>query len=406
MLLPLLALLHADLSFTVTIDAGKLDRRNEAVRIPLVAPDGTNYTASLSAGGKDVPVALVGPGLLAGKPGAGKRLLEAWFVLDRLDAGKSLTLTLALSEAKAPPAADAGLRWTRESATATLVNGPKATPVLRYEMPKLDETSAMTRENTFKVFHQVFDDGKMITKGPGGKFTHHRGLFYGFMKASYGKNTVDIWHCKGQTHQAHDRILDETPANPVIGRHLVAVGWNGVGGKTFATELRELAAVPLPGGTLIDFASRLTPKGEDVKLDGDPQHAGFHFRASNEVADRTTKETYFVRPDGVGKKGTEVNWPGNKKHADLPWLGMSFVVGDQRYTVGYLDHPDNPKEARYSERTYGRFGSYFVTTVKQDAPLVVRYRVWVQKGEMKPEELAALAKAFVDPVKVTAKAKE
>ena len=33
---------------------------------------------------------------------------------------------------------------------------------------------------------------------------------------------------------------------------------------------------------------------------------------------------------------------------------MSFVLDGKRYSVVYLDHPDNPKEARQSERTYGR----------------------------------------------------
>ena len=55
-------------------------------------------------------------------------------------------------------------------------------------------------------------------------------------------------------------------------------------------------------------------------------------------------------------------------HADLPWNAMSFVLGGQRYTVAYLDHPNNPKEARYSERNYGRFGSYFEREVTAQAP--------------------------------------
>ena len=46
--------------------------------------------------------------------------------------------------------------------------------------------------------------------------------------------------------------------------------------------------------------------------------------------------------------------------------------------------------------------SYFVTDVTPDKPLKVRYRVWVQPGEMTGEQCAALSKAFVDPPKVTA----
>jgi hypothetical protein len=82
---------------------------------------------------------------------------------------------------------------------------------------------------------------------------------------------------------------------------------------------------------------------------------------------------------------------------------MSFVLGGQRFTMAYLDHPDNPKEARYSERDYGRFGSYFVTEVTKDMPLTVRYRLWLQEGQMKGDDVAALDDAFVKPVTVTIK---
>ena len=82
---------------------------------------------------------------------------------------------------------------------------------------------------------------------------------------------------------------------------------------------------------------------------------------------------------------------------------MSFVVGGKRYTAAYLDRPTNPKEARFSERTYGRVGSYFVTTVTKEKPLVVAYRVWLQEGEMTPAEIAARSRAFVEPVTVTVK---
>ena len=69
---------------------------------------------------------------------------------------------------------------------------------------------------------------------------------------------------------------------------------------------------------------------------------------------------------------------------------MSFVLGGKRYTVAYLDDPGNPKEARFSEREYGRFGSYFEYTIEQDKPLTVNYRLWLQEGLMQPEEVAAL----------------
>ena len=78
---------------------------------------------------------------------------------------------------------------------------------------------------------------------------------------------------------------------------------------------------------------------------------------------------------------------------------MSFVVERVRYTAVYLDHPENPKPGRYSERDYGRFGSYFVAEATAEKPLEIRYRIWVQEGEMTVDQCTALADQFVMPAK-------
>src|SRR5687768_13748326 len=62
-------------------------------------------------------------------------------------------------------------------------------PVYRH-MNKFDPADF---ENTYKPFYHVYDfhgDG-FITKGAGGKYPHHRGLFLGF-KTPHG----DFWHCR------------------------------------------------------------------------------------------------------------------------------------------------------------------------------------------------------------------
>ena len=150
-------------------------------------------------------------------------------------------------------------------------------------------------------------------------------------------------------------------------------------------------------GRLIEFASRVTTDRDLVRLDGDPQHAGFHFRAAAEV-EKTKDDTYFLRPDGQGDKGQEKNWEPKTKDGpkNLPWNAMSFLVGGKRHTALYLDHPDNPKEARQSERTYGRIGTYFEYDLTKDKPLAVHYRLWVQNGEMTVAQCEAMSQAFVN----------
>ena len=85
----------------------------------------------------------------------------------------------------------------------------------------------------------------------------------------------------------------------------------------------------------------------------------------------------------------------------MPFNAMSFAIDGKRYTAVYLDHPDNPKEARYSERTYGRFGCYFEYEMEEGRELEVNYRVWLQEGEMTVDEAAALRADFAEPMLVS-----
>ena len=218
---------------------------------------------------------------------------------------------------------------------------------------------------TFAVFHHVLDpkDGKtVLTNGAGltsdktQLYPHHRGLFFGFNKISYGDQQCDVWHGHSGEFQAHEKLLEQT-ATPLFGAHTVLIGWHGKDGKKFAEERRELTAYNLPDGTLIDFASVLSTDQAKVHLDGDPQHAGFHFRACQDV-NKNKAETYYVRPDGVGKKGRlATGIPKPERSSESSWDAMSFLVKGKRYTVLYMDHPGNPKEARDSERDYGRLAA-------------------------------------------------
>jgi hypothetical protein len=289
-----------------------------------------------------------------------------------------------------------------------LYNGNSA---IRYMYESIDQSSLERREATMKPYHLVWSpDGKtLLTKGPGGLFPHHRGLFYGFNKITYGDgHQADTWHCRQGEWQSHEKQVDQS-ADGNSASHRVAIDWHGRDGKVFAREERELAVESGQNGPTdgwqIDFASSLVPAdGFDViHFDGDPQHAGFQFRASQEVPDKTAKQTYYLRPDGKGKEGETRNWdhtkpdaPGNKQSENLPWNALSVVIDDERYTVVYLDHPDNPKPSRYSERDYGRFGSYFVADATKDKPLDIKYRVWVQPGEMTVKQCEKLHSDFVN----------
>ncbi len=300
----------------------------------------------------------------------------------------------------------------------------KSVPYLRYMDRPYDASSPSAREKSYKVFHHLYDPAgkRFVTNGGFTNdnitdpkkllFPHHRGIMYGFNKCSYGpdlKTQADTWHCPPPSsdpkkkvptaHVAHEKTLS-TETGPVLGRHRVLLGWYGAGDKPFAQEERELTVYNLNGGTLVEFASRLKTTGGKVKIDGDPQHAGFQFRAANDVADNGKKMTYFLHPDGSkGDMGKERNWPQDKEMVDLPWYAVSFVLDDQRFTTCYLNHPSNPKETRFSERYYARIGGYFQQDITEERPLVVNYRLWLQNGEMTQEQAASLRTAFAAPPK-------
>lgn len=279
-------------------------------------------------------------------------------------------------------------------------------PVMRYMYEALDRSSDERIGETYKVFHHVYDPSgaRYVTKGPGGLFPHHRGLFFGFNRISYGDGQqADIWHCRHGEHQAHREFVSEE-AGPVLGRQKLAIDWHGRDDHVFATETRELTAYNTDGGILIEFATVLESKVGKVRLDGDPQHAGFQFRGSQDIPDKTRHLTYYVRPDGKGEPGAFRNWsakknesPQNLMHIDLPWLALHFVLDDTLYTCCYLDHPGNPKPARFSERDYGRFGSYFEYDLDEDHPLKLNYRIWLQEGEMTVDEITDISSGFVAP---------
>lgn len=278
--------------------------------------------------------------------------------------------------------------------------------IARYMYEAIDESTPERREETYKPYCHIFkwwSKDNFVTKGAGGKFTHHRGIYYGFSRISYvdeigtRHDKVDTWHCR-MAHQVHreflDKKIDEDSAS-----FTALIDWVGNDGETFAEEKRTMTFSMKGSDVVVDFTSTLTPTVPELRLDGDPQHAGFQFRANNSVAEDTAKQTYYIRPDsGIGEPGKTINWSAKNDTPatrDVPWKGICFLLEDKPYSVAYLDHPDNPKPARYSERDYGRFGSYFVKDLTPEEPLTVNYRLVIRSGRMEPEEIDSLHDEFL-----------
>ena len=226
-----------------------------------------------------------------------------------------------------------------------------------------------------------------LTKGPGGLFPHHRGIFIGWNRIQHGGKTHDLWHVRN-TSQVHDRFI-RTTADTQGGIVSSMVRWIGVDGEPILIEARTHRVLRDEDAyALIDFTSQLTASNGPVKLDGDPEHAGVQFRPSQQVAENKSA-TYTFHADGIDPR----------KDLDLPWVAVTFRLGDQAWTVQQMSHPDNPPGARWSAyRDYGRFGPFPVIEIPNGESRTLRYRFRITPGPAPPRtELAAAYEKYASP---------
>jgi hypothetical protein len=229
---------------------------------------------------------------------------------------------------------------------------------------------------TYKTYLHVFDtEGKApITKGDGGLYTHHRGIFIGWMKLSCNGKLYDRWHMKGGEQIHRKFTVQEADATHATFTSLV--DWTDENGRPLVTEERTMTfrRVPAPVYQSIDFSSKIAAVAGDVELNGDPEHAGVQFRPSDEV-----RKTTYVFP------GQNVD---PKEARDLSWIAETIGIKGKLYSVIALNHPDNPKDMKISaHRPYGRFGYFPKTSIKKGESCTFKYRFLVAEGEMLPAEV-------------------
>jgi len=226
---------------------------------------------------------------------------------------------------------------------------------------------------TYQPYLHVFDaEGKApITKGAGGQFTHHRGIFIGWSRLTVDGQKYDRWHMKGG-EIVHKKFLDRR-AGGGSARIVSQTHWNDEAGAPLIREGRTMVFTPGPkqARLIVDCTFKLTAVKADVFLDGDPEHAGIQYRPADEVV---KTETVYVFP--------QVN-ADPKKDMDYPWVGETYTLGEKLYSVVHMNHPGNPKETKYSAyRDYGRFGAFFKQEIKKDETLTLKYRFMIADGGM------------------------
>jgi len=322
------------------------------------------------------------PGQIVPTPDGGT---ELWWILPKAEARAPQEWKAALSRGPAPTKDAFSFADTAGDHLDVLFAGR---PVARY-MYASDTSTAKRADETYKPYlHVLAPDGTLLTKGPGGLYTHHRGIFIGWMKLKYDGNKVnDWWQMKG-VRMVHQKFLEQT-AGPVLARVTSLVHWNDGEGKPVVIEQRSMTVLRPGGATIatILFQSRLKAARCDIVLDGDPEHGGVHYRPADAVEKAATK---YVFP----KEDTDV-----KTERDLPWVAETYVLGRKKYSMLQMNDPGNPKGTIWSAyRDYGRFGAFFKKEVKKGETLKVRYAFQVMGGDLPSREaLAAEWEAFAHP---------
>lgn len=252
-------------------------------------------------------------------------------------------------------------------------------------------------EETYKVFTHIYDfEGTApITKGAGGKYSHHRGLFIGWNNTLVGEKDFDTWHMRcGPLYcfQNHVEWL-ALEAGEDRAMQKEKIHWCQPTGEPFIEEVRTITAMPGEGGRrVIDFESMLTSTAGTIKLRGDLQHAGMQVRMANEVSEHEGS-TQYILPEGA-KELDDNEVPG------AWWMCCSPVVRDKRYWIVHMTHKDlvtGPPV--YSIRRYARFGAFFEPDLEEGKPLTVRFRVVVSENELDQATCQVLYDKYVEGAK-------
>lgn len=255
-------------------------------------------------------------------------------------------------------------------------------PAIEYIAPKFDQKLA---EATMKPFHHVYapDGSRKITKGAGGLYSHHRGIFYGYSNVRINDGErMNFWAASTDRGEftEHSRLVQQWEG-PVFGGHEVEIEWRAREGEVIADEVRSVRVYRRPAGELlIDIETVLTSGVDGLHLGGDLHHAGLQFRAAQYVADNPENSRY-LRPEAWANHpmDEEINDP--EQYINQPWNAFRFVVEGDPYTVGFFSHPKNPEGGEMSERLYGRFGEYIPDiALDRGESHTLKYRLLIADG--------------------------
>ncbi|MEC9332307.1 MAG: DUF6807 family protein [Verrucomicrobiota bacterium] len=239
-------------------------------------------------------------------------------------------------------------------------------------------------DGQIKPFLHVFGtDGELVTNpgldksGKGaGLFNHHRGIFIGWNRVTSDLGKYDMWHKGGPGNGHYDIVKFTNTTGDNYGKIVAHIKWRAnknddQGSDVIINELRSFTvSSPNEEYTQIDANFEMIAE-RDVTLGGDLQHAGVHFRAHTEVANRKSETSYLWEPQSAKGKGRVIN-------DNHQWVRLLFPIGKRWYTAQEMNSPDNGVK-ELSWRDYGRFGYFLPKNLKKGDSLNLKFRFVVEE---------------------------
>lgn len=226
----------------------------------------------------------------------------------------------------------------------------------------------------------LFDHAVSTAENPSGGAAG--GFYYGFSTLRSGN---DLY---GDVVQRHAGTLSEE-AGKFLGRHNVLIHWvSDERSKVLAKEERQVTVKNTRArngsrANWIDFASRLEPTGGPLRLEPTAPLAGFH----------------FVPPLDGGAAPEH-------RQSNL-WTAVAFDFRGDRYTAVCFNHPANPRPVPPAKPSPGKtpsaIGWRFAADLAPGSALFVQYRLWIQGGTMPTEEIEAMTRDWLEPVRIEVK---
>lgn len=252
-----------------------------------------------------------------------------------------------------------------------------------------------------KPYLGVYDRAERRLTNPGleadgerrGRFPHHRGIFIGWNHIDSDLGRDDLWHLnRGERMEVVSITGLATTADSATLECLIhwfssQTDGDEQGGLLVA-ERRTLVVSRDGGRTQIDQHSELTA-ARDLRLGGDLQHAGLHFRADAAVDEVRGDTRYLWAPAELA--------PGNGRviSSELEWVNFRFPLHGQWYSVTQLNRPEN-RATELSWRDYGRFGFFFQDDLKKGESRSFQGRFLIGEGSDAGDDEAVRATAQHD----------